>query len=220
MNINSSAKRILAFGDSTTWGRIPGNDNNARYSADKRWTGILQEILGDSYEVIEEGLNGRTTNTESPQKKGKNGKEYLFACLESQKPLDIVILFLGKNDLKSKYKRLPKDISNGLEECINVFQAEGRTLTGKVPKLIIVSPVIVEEQERERFGKLEVDFLGANKKSKELTLLYKRLAEKYNAYFLDISTKLIVSKIDGVHLDEVENEKLGHLLYEAIKDIE
>lgn len=59
MNTNPKAKRILCFGDSNTWGYIPGT-NYDRYSVDVRWTGILQEKLGRDYEVIEDGVNSRT----------------------------------------------------------------------------------------------------------------------------------------------------------------
>jgi len=41
MNTNPLAKRILCFGDSNTWGRIPGDDNTARFPSNKRWTGVL-----------------------------------------------------------------------------------------------------------------------------------------------------------------------------------
>ena len=35
-------KNILAFGDSNTWGLIPGT--HERYPWEKRWTSILQKI--------------------------------------------------------------------------------------------------------------------------------------------------------------------------------
>ncbi|NBT63057.1 MAG: G-D-S-L family lipolytic protein, partial [Planctomycetia bacterium] len=52
-------KNILCFGDSNTWGYVPGIGN--RYPKQIRWTGILQNLLGNSSFIIEEGLNGRTT---------------------------------------------------------------------------------------------------------------------------------------------------------------
>ena len=109
MNTNPKAIRVLAFGDSNTWGRVPGGDNNARFPLNIRWTGVLQELLGNEYEIIEEGLKGRTTNVNTHFKAGKNGKEYLLPCLESHKPLDFVILSLGSNDLKARYNRSPED---------------------------------------------------------------------------------------------------------------
>ena len=51
-------KNILAFGDSNTWGLIPGTKE--RYPGEIRWTGLVQNKLGDT-KIIEEGLCGRTT---------------------------------------------------------------------------------------------------------------------------------------------------------------
>ncbi|MDC0882704.1 hypothetical protein OAP65_01320, partial [Litorivicinus sp.] len=61
-------RRILCFGDSLTWGWLPAIDDAlaTRYSADLRWTGLLQKELSESYIVIEEGLNGRTTSLDDP----------------------------------------------------------------------------------------------------------------------------------------------------------
>ena len=53
-------KQLLCYGDSNTWGLIPGTKE--RYPWGIRWTSILQEKLGSSdVHVIEEGLCGRTT---------------------------------------------------------------------------------------------------------------------------------------------------------------
>lgn len=50
---------ILCYGDSNTYGYNPVN--GLRYPKGVRWTGVLQKMLGEEYEVIEEGCNGRTT---------------------------------------------------------------------------------------------------------------------------------------------------------------
>ena len=49
--------RILCYGDSNTWGYIPGV--GTRYKKEERWTGILESLT--KAEVIEEGMCGRTT---------------------------------------------------------------------------------------------------------------------------------------------------------------
>ena len=64
-------KRILCYGDSNTWGHDPTKTDPAtglycRYPKDVRWTGVLQNLLGSGYTVIEEGQNGRTIATEDP----------------------------------------------------------------------------------------------------------------------------------------------------------
>ncbi len=65
-------KNILVFGDSNTWGLIPGT--HERYPWGVRWTSILQEkndVI--TPRIIEEGLCGRTTILRmncAPEEKG------------------------------------------------------------------------------------------------------------------------------------------------------
>ena len=96
MNTNPKAKRILCFGDSNTWGYIPGTKHN-RYPADIRWTGVLQQLLGSEFEIIEEALNSRgiTKGDSRPGKEGRVGMEYILPCLDSHDPLYYVIVMLG-----------------------------------------------------------------------------------------------------------------------------
>lgn len=94
-------KNILCYGDSNTWGYDAETKN--RFPPDVRWTGILKRTLGEGYHVIEEGLNGRTTVWDDPIEGYKNGREYLIPCLESHRPLDLVIIMLGTNNLKKRF---------------------------------------------------------------------------------------------------------------------
>ena len=106
-------KSILCYGDSNTYGLMP--DSPDRYPRDVRWTGILQKKLGEDYYVIEEGLSGRTTLWDDPIEEHKNGKKYLLPCLDSHKPVDLVILMLGTNDLKTRFSLTPFDIGASVE---------------------------------------------------------------------------------------------------------
>ena len=47
-------KRILCFGDSNTYGYIPGG-NGRRYGPDVRWTGLMSAWLKPECLIIEEG---------------------------------------------------------------------------------------------------------------------------------------------------------------------
>lgn len=62
MNTNIAAKQIMVYGDSYVFGKIPGG---LRYDAATRFTGVMQSYLGDGYEIIEEGLRGRTLSGEN-----------------------------------------------------------------------------------------------------------------------------------------------------------
>ncbi len=104
-------KTILCYGDSNTHGFNPATQG--RFSLSERWTGVLMRELGSDYHVIEEGLGGRTTVWDDPIMESRNGRDYLLPCLWSHKPLDLVIIMLGTNDLKDRFSLTPFDIAAG-----------------------------------------------------------------------------------------------------------
>lgn len=91
-------KTLVCFGDSNTWGHMPGTDGE-RFPRAQRWPVILQGLLGEEWEVIAEGLSGRTATVERPDSEGRNGLPYLLPCLHSHAPVDAVVIFLGTNDV-------------------------------------------------------------------------------------------------------------------------
>ena len=95
-------KSVLCFGDSNTWGYIPLKGE--RLSRAERWPGIMQKSLGESYYVIEEALNGRTTVFDEPFRDGRNARTTLLSVLESHAPLALLIIMLGTNDLRAPRK--------------------------------------------------------------------------------------------------------------------
>ena len=80
-------KRVLCFGDSNTWGAVP--EDGSRYPEDVRWTGVLQRELGEGYQVIEEGYNGRTSVFDDPVEGRLSGIQYFGPCCDSQSPIHI-----------------------------------------------------------------------------------------------------------------------------------
>lgn len=75
-------KQLLCYGDSNTWGLIPGTKD--RYSWGVRWTSILQEHLQKKdVRVLEEGLCGRTTVFEDCYRNDRRGLATLPFILES-----------------------------------------------------------------------------------------------------------------------------------------
>lgn len=101
-------KRILCFGDSNTYGYIPGG-NGRRYGPDVRWTGLLSAWLKPECLIIEEGLPGRTTVFEDPILPGRKGSDYFYPCLWSHAPLDMLLLMLGTNDCKMRFGASAKE---------------------------------------------------------------------------------------------------------------
>lgn len=217
-------KNILCYGDSNTWGFVPGTLNFKtsyveRYPRDIRWTGLLQQYLGNNYYIIEEGLNGRTTDVDTAGFPGRNGKTYLVPCLYSHAPLDLVILFLGTNDLKAEFNRSAMDIAMGLGALVNIIKESiyGFDMQSPPKVLIIGGPLIVHENFLGANG--EKIFAGAVEKGKQLPKVYQQLAEQQQCYYYDVSSYVEFSKIDGVHMDERAHKKFAELIVNQVRNI-
>ena len=217
-------KSILCFGDSNTWGFIPGAFDPdtfymERYSKTIRWPGVMENILGSDYNVIEEGLNGRTTNVEYPDLIGRSGTSYISPCLYSHSPLDIVIIQLGINDLKVIFDRDVKMITDGISEIIDMIQMTtfGRDMQSPPQILLLSPPALVHE------GYLDVNneliFKGGKEKSLQFHDHYLKLANKKNCHYFDLSSAVKYSQIDGLHLDEKGHKITGQLIASKIQDI-
>jgi lysophospholipase L1-like esterase len=215
-------RTVLCYGDSNTWGYVPSkNVGIGRYSRNDRWPGVLQDLLGKNYYVVEEGLNGRTTNLDYHIPPNRNGKTYLLPCLYTHAPIDLVVIALGGNDLKVYFDRTPDDIRDGVAELIDVVQASkyGQHMQASPEVLIVTSPIplIVAEQYVDEDG--IVVFEGAIEKAKSLIGLYAELSEEKQCHFLDISKTIFPSSIDGLHFDEIAHKNLAQVMCKKITDI-
>lgn len=216
---------ILCYGDSNTWGYVPTTGDLtspiARYPRHERWTGILQSLLGNNFYVIEEGLNSRTTNIDYEILPDRNGKTYLPSCLYSHAPIDLIILALGGNDMKTYFNRRPDEIATGLCELIEIIKTSnyGQKLQC-APKILITTlpiPLPIAETHVDENG---IKFLdGAINKSKTLIPLYKKLAEDKQCDYLDLSKEIIPSEIDGIHYDKNMHGKCAEMIGRKIYDI-
>jgi lysophospholipase L1-like esterase len=196
-------KTILCYGDSNTWGYNPST--GGRYPRDVRWPGVLRRELGDGYLVIEEGLNGRTTVWEDPiEGKHKNGQSYLLPCLQSHKPLDLVIILLGTNDLKMRFSVPAADIANGAGGLVDIVQKSDTGRGGGAPQVLLLAPPPVAKLT----GFAEM-FEGAEAKSRRFAEHYARVAQERGCAFLDTGQVIVSSDLDGVHLEVREQKRLG-----------
>lgn len=207
-------KTILCYGDSNTWGAIPRRyfHDIRRYKYHERWTGILSEMLGDDFYIIEEGLRGRTTTIDDHiEGKHKNGFFYLLPCLESHYPIDLVILFLGTNDLKKRFSLSITNIAAGIEKIVLLIKNSKVGINKCSPRIIIVSPPVIKYS-----NVFKNIFEGGIIKSQKIGEYLKRVAEKYNCIFIDLSDFIEVSNLDGIHLEKKSHQILGEKLYEVI----
>ena len=210
-------KNILCFGDSNTWGYDPATQT--RFSKDIRWTGVLQQLLGSKYNVIEEGLNGRTTNVNEKQDHGlgyfrpfRSAMDLLSVLIETNSPLDLIIVMLGTNDLKTNFNQSSEMIAKNMrlvcESIINndYFQSKS---------IILVSPTHINEES----PNLLDSFIGTTQASKSFSNSYRKISDDLNLYFVDASESVKTNKIDGLHWDAMQHSDFANSLFNKIKKV-
>lgn len=211
-------KRILCYGDSLTWGWIPTEEAfpSQRYPFEQRWTGVMAAELGAEYEVIEEGLSGRTTNADDPMDGRLNGASYLPTALASHLPLDLVILMLGTNDTKVYFNRTAFDITIGISVLVGQVTAStgGIGTTYPAPAVLLVAPPPLGEMASPWFASL---YEGSRDKTIDLASRYKTLAAFLRIPFVDAGTVVSADGIDGIHFTSTNNAELGLHLAEEVK---
>ncbi|MGY1943907.1 GDSL-type esterase/lipase family protein [Nocardia asiatica] len=213
MIVNPAAFTILCFGDSNTFGQPA--EGRGRLPADIRWTGLLQQRLGTGYAIIEEGLGGRTTDLDDPDRDDRNGRTYFQPCLRSHSPLDMVVIMLGNNDLKTKFGRETDDIATALEGYIDDIERTAWTRTSAVPATLLVSPIHLDETKPGfAVNSSEYDSDSA-RKSRELGAAIQRVADKRKVLFADAAT-VAVPGDDGIHLSRDSHEPLSCLIAKKI----
>ncbi|MGY5307830.1 GDSL-type esterase/lipase family protein [Nocardia gipuzkoensis] len=213
MIVNPAAFTILCFGDSNTFGQP--SEGRGRWPADVRWTGRLQQLLGTGYAIIEEGLGGRTTDLDDPDRDDRNGRTYFQPCLRSHSPLDMVVIMLGNNDLKTKFGRETDAVATALEGYIDNIERTAWTRTGGVPAVLLVSPIHLDADQpafAERSSEYDADSV---RKSRELGAAIRRVADKRKALFVDAAT-VARPGIDGAHLSRDSHESLSKLIAQKI----
>ncbi|MDK2897037.1 MAG: hypothetical protein PWP04_1157 [Candidatus Atribacteria bacterium] len=205
-------KRILCFGDSLTWGYNPRGGE--RFSWKERWTGVLERELGAGFRIIEEGLNGRTTVWDDPIEGDKSGKKHLTPLLESHRPLDLVVIMLGTNDLKDRFALSPFDIALGAGYLVEMVQKSKAGPGGGEPSVLLIAPPALSKLSAEM-----TSFQGGVKKSKELGKYYRIVAAMKKCHFLDAGEIVQTSEIDGVHWEEEENLKFARALAQKVREV-
>ncbi len=205
-------KHILCYGDSNTWGFDPLTKD--RIDHHTRWTRVLGATLGSEYEVVEEGLTGRTTIYDDELDTGKNGRTYLTPCLESHRPLDLVIILLGTNDLKKKFNLSAEEIAQGAGVLVRMVQGSWVSPSWNGPAVLLLAP-----PKTTKTTEFAADFEGAESVSQQFSAAFKQVAEELACPFLDTSTIIASSPADGIHFEADEHRKLGLALAIKVKEL-
>lgn len=202
-------KQILVYGDSLTWGIVPGS--RQRLAAVRRWPVILEtELLrqGHQVRIIEDALNGRRTVWDDPFKPGRNGLDGLQQRIEIHSPLALVILMLGINDFQSVYQFTAAQSARGISVLVRAIRSAPIEPGMPVPPILIVGPPLPGVPA----GDMAEKFDGASRKSTGLTAAYSAMAVEEGCTFFDAARVISTSRVDGVHLDADQHGVLGREL--------
>jgi lysophospholipase L1-like esterase len=201
-------KTVLAFGDSLTWGFVPGAF--ARHPFEVRWPNVLASALGGRIRVIEEGLNGRTTAFDDPTvAEDRNGARVLPTLLSSHQPIDLVVVMLGCNDIKFVSRRRAFDAHLGMARIVDVIRGFPFLESSPRPEILIVAPPALTRTEDPFFGELFNDNI---EESLKFAQWYSRIAADKRTHFFDAAAVCRTSPIDAVHLDAENTMALGRAL--------
>ncbi len=206
---------VLCYGDSNTYGYVPGMEHG-RYSRNERWTGILADRLGSTFEVIEEGLNGRTTAYDRYGSSFQNGLVPFEAILCTHKPLDLVIIMLGTNDCNKEMNLEPGDIKKGMEKLIRLVKDTMIDHQDYIPEILIIAPAVIKDRLKGSTFEDQLDETSLSD-SRALAKLYKELADEYDCMYLDAGD-IEVSDIDCEHLTIKGHKDLSEAVYKKIKE--
>lgn len=202
-------KKILCFGDSNTYGYIP--NNGARYDKNTRWTGVLSLLSHGKFKIIEDGCNNRTAFAANPAGKIFTGYEILPELLTDD--FDAVVLTIGINDTQFLYNLSSIEIASGVEKLINIVKVKSPQA-----KILLVAPSILTD-----------DVLNGNfaclfdrtsiEKSRQLPLLYQKIAEKQNIEFLDLNSVAKTSSLDGLHYAPEQHLKIAQAIFTILSEL-
>jgi lysophospholipase L1-like esterase/ribosomal protein S18 acetylase RimI-like enzyme len=198
--------KILCYGDSNTWGFSP--KDGSRFPEQIRWPGVLRRCLGQGYTVIEDGLNGRTLCAFAKEGDPLNGAEHLVSVVGAHKRLDLVIIYLGINDLLVDPRLRTEAMARELAAAIEAMRGVDSSI-----KLLVLSPLPVN-----RDPEYDPQYREQTESSLRLSALLKKVVEQTGGRFFDPSQVISASNHDGVHIEAEEHIKLGLHLCALVRE--
>lgn len=206
-------KSVLCYGDSLTWGYDPVN--LGRHAYEDRWTSVLQKSLGHGVRVLAEGLNGRTTAYDDNLADcDRNGARMLPSVLETHKPLDLVVVMLGTNDMKRGIAGTAILAVNGMKRLVKLVRNHDWGFDFEGPEILVVSPPPVCETANASFAAM---FRGAIEESAMLASMYRDMADELGCGFFDAGSVAQTTPLDGIHLDAENTRAVGRGLEPTVR---
>lgn len=200
-------RTVVVFGDSNSYGTpaVRAFGDWGRFAPAERWPGVMRQALGPDWILIEEALPGRTTVHDDPiEGAHRNGLKALPVVLGSHRPIDLVIISLGTNDLKTRFSVTPEDIAGSVGVLVDTVRASPAGPRGEAPAVLAISPAVIAE-----VGFLGGMFRGGAEKSQALGAAMADMARVRGVALLDAAPLIVSDPIDGIHLTADQHAILG-----------
>ena len=207
-------KRIVCFGDSNTWGY--NARTLERFPEEIRWPSLLGAMLGDDYQIVEEGLPGRTSVVDDPIVEGMNAYPYIHPCLMSHSPIELVIIMLGTNDTKARFNLTSYNIAQGITRLAHKAKNTPAGVKGSYPKVLVIAPPPIGRG----YDQTDVSKtmgLDCDRKSEEFPHYLADLLKIQEIDFLNTKELVQMNEIDYMHLNEEGHKQLAELVFHKLK---
>ena len=201
---------ILCFGDSNTFGFIPGNGE--RYKKDERWSGIISNLLDSDYAVTEAGCNNRTAFSNNPAGDLFTGTKAIVPYLKNHDDWDLIILAVGANDLQFAYNVSINEFYEGMKSFIQLVHSHTKA------QILLVCPSSIKKNVLNSFFSQMFDETSIEK-SLHLPEIYEKLAKEQNLYYIDLNSISETSDDDGLHYTKQGHKKIAQAITKKIKKI-
>ena len=148
------------------------------------------------------------------------GRRDLTVALHTHKPVSVVIIALGTNDLKSRFNLSPQEIVGGIRVLVRDVQratgvsgpGDGTTLSLKAPKILVVPPPLVSSTYKSQVW----GFAEGEPEIARLLAAGGAGTESDGVSVLDPAAVPLPSPLDGVHFDAAAHSQLATALAERL----
>lgn len=209
-------ERFLIFGDSNSWG-FPGDSSGIRFDAETRWPQVMARRLG--VEIVEDCLPGRTTRFDDPLLIGAdfahstNGLLHLPASLAAHSPVDHLLIMLGTNDLKLRFRQSATDIAENLGTLVNCARRVGGRAASwedlEPPQITVIVPVPIGPQSADPEWERAAEWKGGLAKSHEIGVAIRSTEGFEGVGVIEAGTFATTSQTDPIHMDAANQRALG-----------
>ena len=195
-------KKAFFYGDSNTYGYDPAGFMGGRYPREERWTTILQDNLSQTWEVLADGMPGRSLPSTGYE------WDYLRSVLREVTPLDLFAVMLGSNDILGTLRPNAEKTAAKMNDFVSFVT----DFTGEATQFLLIAPPRIELREES----YSASYVRGDKsyaqiyfeQGEKLAEYYEDLAGYRGILFADASKWELDFAYDGVHLSE-----RGHALF-------